>query len=163
MKKLITLSVIILFIFMTSIKVSAKSCTGYKPAPYFYEVAPDKKDTTYSLKTSANQCLGSNTSVYFTNFRSFPNTYMSGTTVFHVTLKEEDPPGNDDESVKSYLFVVRNRIIDEVRLDKVLTPGAIDSAGDQTCELYLLFWGATGTCCYNEIRKSVLDYNICMN
>ena len=163
MKKIVILSVITLLVFMSSITVSAKSCTGYKGAPYFYEVAPDRKEDTYPLQTAANQCLGSNTAVYFTNFRSFPDSYKYPDATFYVTLYEEDPPGNEDERIKRYFFIVRNKVVDEVRLDGTYTMGAIDSAGDQTCELYLLFEGATGTCCNRPINNSVLDYNICMN
>lgn len=125
MKKIVILSVITLLVFMSSITVSAKSCTGYKGAPYFYEVAPDRKGDTYPLQTAANQCLGSNTAVYFTNFRSFPDSYKYPDATFYVTLYEEDPPGNEDERIKRYFFIVRNKVVDEVRLDGTYTMGAM--------------------------------------
>ena len=76
-------------------------------------------------------------------------------------MYEEDPPGNDDEHVKSYVGFITNRTITSLSLMATHVRGNIDSAGDQKCELYLKF-GSSGQ--YGlTIEKSLFNYKICMN
>lgn len=165
MKKLtLTLLFTIAILFVACIEnVEAKACTGPKPAPYMYEVSPWVKGPTYNLKTAASACKGSNTEVWFSAFRSLPTSTTTADGVIYVALWEEDPPGNDDERVKQYLGQYYNRVITTFYLNYTSIAGNIDSEGDQTCELYLMFEGTTGTCCNKPIKSTLFDYNICMN
>ena len=162
MKKVSLFMIAMAVILFNAPLMTFAQCTGYQPAPYFYEVSPARNTSIYSLTTSANTCYGSNTAVWFANFRSFPESYTYDAK-FNITLYESDPEGNDDERVKTYFARVQNRVITDLYLQTIHTTGAIDSVGDQTCELYLSFHSATGVCCYHQISASVLDYNICMN
>ena len=141
--------------------VEAKQCTGYKAAPYMYEVSPQTNTSVYKLKTAANVCKGSNTEVYFRGFRAAPASFPTDEITVHIYLKEDDPDGNQDENVKRYQGVGRNRTISTISY-WVLNDGNIDSQGDQTCELYLQMC-TSGYCCNREVRASLFDYQICMN
>lgn len=164
MKKKIFYRLLFLAVAIIIIPVTAHAeCTPYAGNPYFYQVAPDVKTRTYPLKTNQDACMGNFTSVYFSAFRTFPESYPYLDAKFNVWLYEEDPPGNDDELVKKYIFRVLNRVITEAYLLSTVTPGKIDSAGDQTCELYLQIGGLTGQCCNIPMQKTVFDYKICMD
>lgn len=141
--------------------VEAKTCTEIYAAPYIFEVFPDKKSDIYYLNTSENTCMGYNTEVWFSSFKSLPERWAEyGTGYLYVSLYEEDPDGNPDERVKDYVGYVTNRVITSMELNKIVTPGAIDSEGDQQCELYLTF-GSSG---YQgrAINTSLFNYQICM-
>lgn len=163
MKKIISFT----FLFVISLLLfgfepaEAKECTGYKAAPYMYQVSPLTNTSIYKLKTAQNVCKGSNTEVYFRAFRAAPSSFPSDDITVRVSLKEDDPEGNTDETVKNYVLYGWNRTISEISYTTV-TAGNIDSQGDQTCELYLQMC-TSGTCCNREVRATLFDYQICMN
>lgn len=160
--------VLLTFLFLTTLflfgaeKVDAKTCTGYKPAPYMYEVSPEVKVIPESLQTADNVCKGSNTEVWFSAFRSLPASYPYQDGAIHVRLWEDDPDGNEDEQVKYYIGTFYNKVVTEFWLNDTFITGNIDSVGDQTCELYLEFV-ISGRCCNYPVRATLFDYNICMN
>ncbi len=141
--------------------VEAKQCTGIYAAPHLYQVTPYKVSPTYDLYTSYSSCQGVNTEVWFTNIQTLPNSWTFASGNIYIDLYEEDPPGNDDEHVKSYVGFITNRTITSLSLMATHVRGNIDSAGDQKCELYLKF-GSSGQ--YGlTIEKSLFNYQICMN
>lgn len=161
-KRMPILLILIAVMFAMGIqKVEAKSCSGVQAAPHMFQVSPYKKAPTFNLQTAQNVCKGSNTEVWFSGIKSLPDswTYASGN--LWIDLFEEDPAGNDDEHVKSYIGWITNKTITSIVLDGTVTPGNIDSVGDQTCELYLrmVSSGQYG----KSIEKSLFNYNICMN
>lgn len=163
MKRCIFSGIIIMFsFFMIGFeKVEARTCSGIYAAPHLYQVSPDVRSNTYNLQTAYNQCLGSNTEVWFSSIKSMPDNWNFASGNLWINLWEEDPAGNDDEHVKQYVGYITNKTITSIQLNKTITPGAIDSAGDQTCELYLKF-GSSGQ--YGlTIEKSLFNYQVCMN
>ncbi|MDD2377709.1 MAG: hypothetical protein PHD10_02750 [Bacilli bacterium] len=165
MKKIsLSTFVFLVGIFLISVEnVQAKTCSGQKPAPYMYEVSPWVNGPIFPLTTAASACKGSNTEVWFNAFRSLPADTTVADGVIYVALWEDDPPGNDDERVKAYYGLFYNRVVTDFYLDYTSITGNIDSEGDQTCELYLVFEGITGECCNIPVRATLFDYNICMN
>lgn len=152
--------VIFTFLFFGINNVDAKTCSNIYAAPHLYQVSPDVRSGTYNLTTSYNQCLGSNTEVWFSSIKSMPDSWYFSSGTLWINLWEEDPAGNDDEHVKEYIGSITNKTITNIYLNRTITPGAIDSAGDQTCELYLKF-GSSGK--YGlTIEKSLFNYQVCM-
>jgi len=144
-------------------EVSAKTCSGNLYAPQIGQVVATNKGQTINLTTTASACKGSNTEVWYSNLGSLPTIYIpSSGTVVYGSLYEEDPPGNPDELVKSYIGWFSGRVLTDFTLQTTNTPGNIDSEGDQTCELYMTFY-ISGTYGGTAIPERLFDYNMCMN
>ena len=122
-------------------KVSAKQCSGYQFAPPITPVLSDYKGPTYELQTAASSCIGNNTEVWFRNLTTIDAKYQYNYGEIHMYLYEDDPPASEpDEKVKYYQASVINRVITRIDMHtQYMTIQNIDSAGDQTCELYIRF------------------------
>lgn len=88
-----------------------------------------------SYKTSANVCLAKNITVKFAPGSFLENTYFT----IEAKLMEDDPEKYEpDEWVKKYKGV--NRGLNGFTWSLEDTNNAnLDSVGDQTCELYMMF------------------------
>ena len=162
MKKIIILiSIAILSIFISSTNVSAKQCTGQNHMPYLYQISPSNRTSTYNLYTSAATCKGSNTEVWYNNFKSLPSSYPYQDGMIYVYLMEEDA-NNADDMVKGYGGAFYNKVISSFVLSNTYISGNIEATGDQRCELYLKGF-VSGDCCNNAINSTLFDYKICMN
>lgn len=132
-------------------------------APQIAQVVATNRGKIVHLKTSADSCYGSNTSVYFSNYGTLPTWYVPNSgTIIHGYLWEEDPDGDDDELVKYYIGRFKGRVLNEFFLQETIRPGIIDSQGDQNCELYMTF-SISGTTGGSPIPQGLFYYSICMN
>lgn len=166
MKKLISIIILLAIgaFFLKSINVSARECKNGLQAPeipqggWIYN-----NGELVSLKTSADSCYGSNTAVYFHNFGSLPASYADKIgTVLYGVLMEEDPGDDADERVKEYHGRFNGRVLTDIYLDSTITPGIIDSQGDQNCELYMKY-SISGVPGGKPIDAGLFYYNICMD
>ena len=166
MKKNIFLTSLFIFSFFFAgvMNTSARTCEYGLQAPQIPQGYAENKGHLVELQTSANVCKGSNTSVYFSSFGSLPSWYTpSSGTIVHAYLVEDDPPSSEpDERVKYYIGFFSGRVLTDFRLQVTITPGNIDSTGDQTCELYMLF-SISGWTGEPAIPQGLFYYNICMD
>lgn len=165
MKK-ISLLIVGLYIALFCFKanVNAADCAYGLQAPQIPQGYSENYGQVKALHTNDTQCKGVNTAVYFGSFGSLPNWYVpvSGTIV-SAWLIEDDPPASEpDERVKSYIGTFTGRTLTDFYLLNTITPGAIDSAGDQTCELYMAF-SITGMDGGTPIPAGLFYYSMCMN
>ncbi|MCI9434921.1 MAG: hypothetical protein HFI86_06605 [Bacilli bacterium] len=165
MKKVIgmTFLLVVGVFFLKNTNVSARDCEVGLQAPNIPQAYDYKNGNLVSLKTSADSCYGSNTAVYFHNFGSLPASYADKIgTVLYGDLMEEDPGDNPDEKVKEYRGYFNGRVLTDINLSRTVTPGIIDSQGDQTCELYMRF-SISGVPGGPAIPAGLFYYNICMD
>lgn len=163
MKKIL-LSLFILGTICFGVKtVSARECEYGLQAPELPQGYAFNRGHLAKLKTTASACKGTNTAVYFSNFKSLPSWFVpTGGTIVNALLNEEDPPEyKPDELVKKYAGLFTGRTLTEFVLLNTVTPGNIDSEGDQTCELYMTFnIAGNGT---RPVPQGLFSYSICMN
>lgn len=164
-KKFIIIGIFAIGLFFSgSFNVYARECTWGLQAPQIPQGYAENKGNVVNLKTTASACKGVNTAVYFSKFGSLPNWYTpSSGTIVHGYLMEDDPPAYEpDERVKYYIGFFTGRVLTDFQLNKTITPGNIDSEGDQTCELYMNF-SISGTTGGTPIPQGLFYYGICMN
>lgn len=158
MKRLLFL-IICLFIFAPII-VEARTCEYGLPSPPIYYNGSWAYGQTIKLKTSASSCLAKNMSVYFSTGNYIANMG------FHLDgyLMEEDYNGNAHDLAKVYLGY--NTGYDLMNWSVVrAVDDNLDSAGDQTCELYMKF-RLTEPIAQNNFEyfsSDMFRYTICMD
>lgn len=143
--------------------VSARECKYGLQAPQLPQGYAFNKGHLVKLKTTASACKGTNTAVYFSNFGSLPSWFVpTGGTIVNADLNEEDPAEyKPDELVKVYAGLFSGRVLTDFQLLRTVTPGNIDSEGDQTCELYMSFnIAGNGT---QPVPQGLFYYSICMD
>lgn len=118
--------------------VYARDCAYGLPSPKLYDNGWWTKGQTVKLKTTASSCLAKNISVYFDlgnyYFQLPRNVFVEG------ILMEDDEDPNEDDPVKRYYGSTEAGVWGmNWTMDGILDNGNIDSAGDQTCELYMKF------------------------
>lgn len=158
MKKIkIIITLIIICFCMNIVRVDAKTCTGINYAPPMPEVYGRMNTKVYKLTTASTQCKGSNTEVWFDDMTQ----WLDGDNAIYVDLYEDDPKEYEpDELVKKYLLhYAYDGYIADILIENI-TLGNIDSAGDQTCELYLSMY-SSGTP-NNTTPDRLFTYQICM-
>lgn len=154
------LVLVLLTFFVNTTLVEAKACSGVLQAPDIPQIYSNQGHHV-TLKTDSDSCYGSNTEVWFSNIQNLPADYPThGGQMMTAYLYEEDPPGNPDEIVKQYLGVFSGRVMYNLYLSKTITPGLIDSTGDQYCELYMDY-SMSGTI-GGPVLKKLLNYQMCM-
>ncbi len=158
-KNKINLILVICFLFISIINVNAKECTDSVPSPSMPQVAPTYSTRVFNLNTASTQCKGSNTEVWFTNYKGWNGA--SDDSVIYINLYEDDPPKYEpDELVKSYQML----FLSDGYFYKVLIEnhnlGNIDSNGDKQCEFYLSMY-SSGFRNYTT-PKEIFTFNICM-
>lgn len=160
-KNLLKGMLVMLMTLMSLAKVDAKECGEIVAAPHMYQVAPTVRDgRVFNLHSEQETCLGNNTEVWYSSFKSLPNSWTYSRGNLWMELWEEDYSGGDDR-VKRYVGFIENKVITEIRLlDIYIANAAIDSVGDNRAELYLTFVssGQQGL----SIEKSLFNYKICM-
>lgn len=158
MKKSLILGIFMcMFIFAPQVYAT---CEYGIPSPEIYTNGTWRKDGKFDLQTTADSCYGSNTSVTFSNGSYLP----MGRFNIHAILYEEDPPGNDDERVKTYKGYNDGYNLIAWSLVSIDNSGKIDSTGDQNCELYMKFKIETiDASPFNIMRSNLFKYTMCMS
>lgn len=160
MKKIILCLMMVLGLAVGTTRVSAKECGDIVAAPHMYQVAPTVSGQKFNLHTAQSTCYGYNTEVWYSSFKSLPDSWTFSSGNLWMDLYEADV-NNADDHVKSYVGWITNKTITSIDVLKVITSGAIDSSGDNQAELYLTFY-SSGYYGYS-IEKSLFNYKICMN
>lgn len=135
MKKIVFIIICVLFLIPFG-EVEARDCAYGMPSPPIYYNGNWAYGQINSLKTSASSCLADNMSVYFNDEAG---SYFStiGFTL-EAYLMEHDEAPNEDDKAKLYYGV--NTGYDLMKWSVIqVFGGNLDSAGDQTCELYVKF------------------------
>lgn len=158
MKKVVFIA-ICMFIFSPSV-VEAMECKYGLPSPPIYYNGNWAYGQTVKITTSASSCLAKNMSVYFDTGNS---VYGMGFK-FDGYLMEEDAPGNEHDLAKVYLGANSGSSGLSWSVIRAVD-GNLDSAGDQTCELYMKF-RLTKPLAYNNFEyfdDDMFRYTICMD
>lgn len=160
MRKLkIILTLVMSCVLVSITSVNAKDCTGYTPSPAMPQVIPSYKTRVFNLITESNQCKGSNTEVWFNNYKGWEGAAWDS--VINVSLIEDDPPKYEpDEEVKSYILHYDSDGYFHEIVVKNWNLGNIDSNGDKQCEFYLSLYSSGQK--YQTTPKDVFTFNICM-
>ncbi len=143
--------------------VEARNYSPYYQSPYMYQIYPIVQGDVASVKTSYNTCRSENSGVLFSGFKTLPSYYpYSDGVLVHMNFYEDDPPASEpDEHIKKYTAVYFDREISEVQISGYSGDRNIDSAGDQTCELYLTFY-ISGNQGGTPITQSLFTYRMFM-
>ncbi|MBR3523980.1 MAG: hypothetical protein IKN87_04815 [Bacilli bacterium] len=151
-------------LFCFKINVNAADCAYGLQAPQIPQGYAYNSGDLVHLHTSYSACKGVNTAVYFGGFGSLPNWFEpTPNTVVHGDLMEWDPQEYaPNETVKHYYGTFTGRTLTNFYLSSTVTPGNIDSEGDQTCELYMDF-SISGFNGGTPIPQGLFYYGICMN
>ncbi len=159
MKKLI-ISLIMFLSFVTF--ANAKECVNGLPSPPIYYNGNWAFGQTIKLKTTASSCLATNTSVYFEQF----GDYLPGFGFYaEAMLMEDDEHPNEDDPVKLYYGHSSGTSGWSWSKPEILDYGNLDSAGDQTCELYVKFRVHPKLASNNVeyFKQGLIRYTICMD
>lgn len=136
MKKKIIFVLFIALFFVT--KVNAKCEYGIpSPAIPLNGAWIGYPELHYKFTTSASSCLAKNMRVYFTMGSVSP---PSSKWYIEAMLMEYDVDPNEDDPVKLYTGQLHAEgYVEWDENVETLDNGNLDSAGDQTCELYMKF------------------------
>lgn len=153
------LYIIIFLLTIISFKTNAMVCEHGMPSPPIYYNGKWAYGQKINFKTSASSCLAKNMYVYFSD-----GGYLSA---FNFTveayLMESDLGSNPDDKAKKYYGYNNGYNLMRWEL-KEKWDGNLDSAGDQTCELYMKFRIKDPLADNNQYFDSdMFRYTICMN
>lgn len=155
-KKFILLLFACMFIFTS--KVNA-ACEYGIPSPEIYTNGSWTSDYIKNVKTSSDSCYGRNAKVTFSSGSYLP----AGRFYIHGELYEDDPPGNDDELIKTYKGYNNGYNLISWEVGKEYNMGKVDSPGDQTCELYMKFKIETiDASPYTIMKRDLFRYTMCI-
>lgn len=141
-------------------KVSARECAYGIPSPKIYWNGNWAYGQTVKLKTSASSCLAANMSVYFDSGSYGANSTFN----IEAYLMEEDQDPNEDDRAKYYIGYNNPYKYADIQWRPVESyPGNLDSAGDQTCELYMKFRIVESRQIIDYFDDDLFRYTICVD
>ena len=139
--------------------VKARTCIYNLQSPPIYYNGNWAYGKTYSFKTSASSCLAKNMFLYF---KVGSSLYDMGFTI-EAYLMENDADPNEDDKAKLYYGRNHQYTTDWSLIETY--EGNLDSAGDQTCELYMKFRLKEPLAHNNTqyLNSNMFQYTICMD
>lgn len=140
--------------------VEARTCEHGMPSPPIYYNGNWAYGQIIKFKTSASSCLAENMYVYFND----GNYLVTHSFALEALLMEKDNDPNPHDKAK--LYYGYNSGYSSIAWDlKDKWEGNLDSAGDQTCELYMKF-RLKEPLAQNNIEyfeSDMFRYTICMD
>lgn len=143
-------------------EVEARECAYNIPSPNIYYNGSWAYGPIYSLKTSASSCLAENMSVYFNDEAGYYFSTFKFT--IEAYLMEDDEFPNEDDKAKLYYGLNTGYDVMKWNLEHEYS-GNLDSAGDQTCELYMKFrlTEPFAPNDYQYFEEDMFRYTICVD
>lgn len=160
-KKKIIFAIICMFVFMTSTTVDARTCEYGMPTPPIYYNGNWAYGQVVKFTTSASSCVSDNMYVYFNSgaYVSAHNFYLEA-----YLMENDTDPSDADEKAKYYVGYNSGSVIPQWNMIEKFG-GNLDSAGDQTCELYMKFRLSEPLANnnYEYFPEDMFRYTICMD
>lgn len=140
--------------------VEARTCEYGMPSPPIYYNGNWAYGQVINFKTSASSCLADNMYVYFSD----GNYLSTHNFTIEAYLMEKDKDPNPDDKAKLYFGYNSGYSLMKWTLQQKFD-GNFDSAGDQTCELYMKF-RLKEPLAHNNVEyfdSDMFRYTICMD